>query len=357
VSKDKEFTTSKNEEVPMVKKSCFVVMALCILSFLIIFIPIKSLAAPIQLTYSNFFPATHIQSQLADSWCKEVEIRTNGRVKIKYYPGATLAKPEEIYDGVVKGRFDIGFSMLAYSPGRFPVMGVVDLPLGYTSGKVATAVANEVYRLFKPKELTDTEVMYLHALGPGLILTRGKEVRRLEDMKGLKIRVPGITSSLLIKTLGGVPIAKPITEYIKLAKSGQVNGASHPFEADKGFNLAEVEKYATASYAIAYTSTFFVVMNKDKWNSLPKDVQDIIRVINNEWIPQHGEAWDTSDKEGMLFFLNQGGQIIGLDSQEAARWKRAAAPVIEDYVRILDEKGLHGRRTVDYTIAILNSMQ
>jgi TRAP-type C4-dicarboxylate transport system substrate-binding protein len=353
---DKEFTAHK-EEVPMVKKSCSVLMAVCILSAFMICIPLKVQAAPIQLTYSNFFPAAHVQSKLVDSWCKEVETRTNGRVKVKHYPGATLAKPDEIYDGVVKGRFDIGFSMLAYSPGRFPVMGAVDLPLGYTSGKVATAVANEVYRLFKPKELSDTEVMYLHALGPGLIYTRGKAVKRLEDMKGLKIRVPGITSGLLVKSLGAIPIARPITEYIQLSKSGQVDGASHPFEADKGWNLAEVEKYATASYAIAYTSTFFVVMNKEKWNSLPKDVQDIIRAINNEWIPQHGEAWDTTDKEGMLYFLNNGGQIIGLDIQEAARWKRTATPIIDDYVKMLDEKGLHGRRTVDYTIAILKSMQ
>jgi TRAP-type C4-dicarboxylate transport system substrate-binding protein len=317
----------------------------------------KAQAASIQLTYSTFFPAAHIQSKLVESWCREVENRTNGRVKIKFYPGATLAKPEEIYDGVVKGRFDIGFSMLQYSPSRFPVMGAVDLPLGYTSGKVATAVANEVYRIFKPKELTDTEVMYLHALGPGFILTRGKPVKRLEDMNGLKIRVPGVTTELLIKSLGGVPIMSPITEYINLSKSGQVDGASHPFEADKGFNLAKVEKYATACYSIAYTSTFFVVMNKNKWNSLPKDIQAIIRAINSEWIPQHGEAWDTSDKEGMLFFLNQGGEIIGLDSQEAARWKKAVAPVIDDYVKVLDDKGLHGRRIVDFTIAILNSMQ
>jgi TRAP-type C4-dicarboxylate transport system substrate-binding protein len=342
----------------MVKKSCLVLMAVCILSAFIICVPLKARAAPIQLTFNNLFPAGHVQSQLIDAWIKEVETRTKGRVKIKHYPGATLTKADECYDGVVKGRSDLGMSILAYTPGnRFPVMGAVDLPLGYTSGKVATAVANEVYRLFKPKELSDTEVMYLHALAPNIINTRGKAVRRLEDMKGLRIRVPGISNALVVKALGAVPIAKPMTEYYQLVKSGQVDGAVHPLEAMKGWKLAEVVNYATAAYPISSTSTFFVVMNKDKWNSLPKDIQDIIRAVNSEWIPQHGEAWDTTDREGMFFFLNHGGQIIGLDAQEAARWKRAVAPVIEDYVKMLDEKGLHGRRTVDYTIAILNSMQ
>ena len=341
----------------MVKKSCLVLLAVCILSAFIIFVTLKAQAAPIQLTYSNFFPAGHVQSQLVDAWIKEVETRTTGRVKIKHYSGGTLTKADECYEGVVKGRSDLGFSMLAYSPGRFPVMGTVDLPLGYTSGKVATAVANEVYRLFKPKELSDTEVMYLHALGPGFICTRGKAVRRLEDMRGLRIRVPGVSSELVIKSLDAVPVAKPMPEYYQLVKSGQVNGCIHPMEALKGWKLAEVENYVTASYPIASTSTFFVVMNKDKWNSLPKDIQEIIKAINSEWIPQHGEAWDSTDREGMLFFLNHGGQIIGLDSQEATRWKRAIAPIIDDYVKVLDEKGLHGRRTVDFTIAILNSMQ
>jgi TRAP-type C4-dicarboxylate transport system substrate-binding protein len=341
----------------MVKKSCLVVMVVLLVSACIISVAYKAHAASIQLTYSNFFPAGHPQSKLAEAWCREVENRTNGRVKIKYYPGGTLLKDFEMYEGVVQGRSDIGASLLAYSLGRFPVMGTVELPLGYTSGKVATAVANEVYRMFKPKELDDTEVMYLHALGPNLISTRGRAVKRLEDIKGLRIRVPGVSTGLVIKALGAIPLPLPMTETYQKIKSGAFNGAVHPYEALKGWKLAEVENYTTASYPIASTSTFFVVMNKAKWNSLPKDIQAIIRAINSEWIPQHGEAWDTTDKEGMLYFLNQGGEIIGLGSQEAARWKKAVAPVIDDYVKVLDGKGLHGRRIVDFTIAILNSMQ
>ena len=341
----------------MMKKFFFVFMAVCIVSAFIISLTPEVHAQAIQLTYSNFFPPTHVQSQLADYWCKEVEIRTNGRVKIKYYPGGTLTKANECYEGVVKGKSDLGFSMLAYSQGRFPVMGAVDLPLGYTSGKVATAVANEIYRQFKPKELSDTEVMYLHALGPNLIATRGKAVRRLEEMRGLRIRVPGISSELVVKNLGAIPVPKPMPEYYQLVKSGQLNGCVHPLETMKGWKLAEVENYVTASYPIASTSTFFVVMNKAKWNSLPKDIQTIIKAINNEWIPQHGEAWDTTDREGMLFFLNHGGQMIGLNSQEAARWKKAVAPLIDDYVKFLDGQGLNGRKVIDAAIGTLDSMQ
>ena len=144
----------------------------------------KAQAAPIKLTYSCFFPPTHIQSKLAQAWSEEVAKRTNGRVKVEYYPGGTLTKAKQCYDGTVTGISDLGFSVLAYTGSRFPVMSAIDLPLGYPNGKVATAVINEVYKKFMPKELLDSKVMYLHAHGPGLIHTRDKMVTKLEDLKG-----------------------------------------------------------------------------------------------------------------------------------------------------------------------------
>jgi TRAP-type C4-dicarboxylate transport system substrate-binding protein len=98
-------------------------------------------------------------------------------------------------------------------------------------------------------------------------------------------------------------------------------------------------------------------MNKDKWDALPQDIKVIFEEINNEWLLQHGEAWDTSDMEGMQFFLAHGGQLIGLESSEAERWKTAITPIIDGYAKSLDEKGLKGREIVDFTISTLNSMQ
>ena len=129
----------------------------------------------VELTYSCFFPAAHGHSILAEEWCQEVEARTNGRVKITYYPGGSLTPAPQCYDGVVNQLSDIGFSILVYTRGRFPLMDFINLPLGYPSGEVATAIINEVYEKFQPAELADTKVMYLHSHGPGYIHTKGKE--------------------------------------------------------------------------------------------------------------------------------------------------------------------------------------
>jgi len=318
--------------------------------------PVTAEAGPVKLTYSNFFPPGHIQSKLAESWCKEVEKRTDGQVVVDYFPGQTLTKARQVYDGVVEGLSDVGFSVLAYTRGRFPVLAAVDLPLGYTSGTVATKVVNAVYEKFKPKELSDTQVMYLHAHGPGLIHTKGKAVRKMEDMKGLKFRAHG-TSALVVKALGGTPVPKPMPETYQMLQKGVVDGAVYPFEANKGWKLGEVTRYCTADFTAAYTTSFFVVMNKDKWNSLSADVQKIIEQINQEWAVKHGEAWDTSDAQGIVFFLNQGSEIIGLDAKEGERWKKAVEPIIADYIANMNEKGLNGTEIVDFTIKTLKSLQ
>lgn len=306
--------------------------------------------AETKLTYSCFFPPTHVQSKLAEAWSQEVEKRTNGQVKVEYYPGQTLTKAQQCYDGVVEGLSDIGFSVLAYTRGRFPVLAAVDLPMGYTSGQSATAVANNVLKKFTPKEFDDVKVMYLHAHGPGLVHTKGKAVGSMADMKGLKFRATGL-SSQVVTALGGTPVPKPMPETYEMLQKGVVDGSVHPLESNKGWRLGEVLNHATATFSAAYTTVFFVVMNKTKWASLPADAQATIEQINAEWAVKHGEAWDSSDMEGIKYFLNQGGLIHGLNATEQAAWKKAVEPILADYVKETKAKGIdNAQEIVDFIV-------
>jgi len=313
---------------------------------------VKAEAAPIKLTYSNFFPPSHIQAKLADSWCKEIEKRTGGRVKIQHYPGQTLTKAKQVYDGVVEGLSDIGFCLFGYNRGRFTLMEVVDLPLGYPTGTVATKVANAVYDKFKPKELSDVKVMYLHAHGPGLLHTRKVAVKTLADNKGLRIRSHGTTAKV-VKALGGTPVTMPMPELYQALQKGVVDGALYPIEVNKGWRMAEVVEYCTLDLSIANTSTFYVVMNKDKWNALPADIKKIISQINKEWIPKHGAAWDSSDEEGRKYMLAKGRKFITLSESELAKWKKIVHPVLGEYVKAAKAKGLPAQEALDYTMKVL----
>ncbi len=328
----------------MKKLSCFWIIPI----FLSTFFFVSTLyAKPIKLTYSNFFPPTHIQSKLAQSWCDEVKKRTNGAVIVEYYPAQTLTKAKQVYDGVVSGMSDLGLCLFGYTRGRFPLMEAVDLPLGYKSGMVATIVANAVYEKFNPKELSDVKVMYLHAHGPGLLYTKDKPVNNMDDLKGVKIRSHGTTAKV-VKALGGIPVTMPMPELYQSLQKGVVEGAIYPMEVNKGWRMADVVKYGTFDYPIANTSTFFVVMNKNKWAGLPDDIQSIITEINKIWTVKHGAAWDTSDAVGEEFLISKGGKLITLTQQEGEKWKTAIEPVIEDYIQQTEKKGLPAGAAVEF---------
>lgn len=304
-------------------------------------------AKQVELTYANFFPPFHIQSQLAESWCKEVEKRTDGAVKVNYYPGGTLTKAPQTYDSVEQGIADIGMSVLAYSRGRFPVLGAVDLPMGYPNGVVATKVANAVLDKFDPKEFKDTHIMYLHAHGPGYIHTREKEVKTLADLVGLKIRATGM-SAKMVKALGATPVGMGMPDAYQSLQKGVVDGCAHPMEANKGWKLADVLSYAVAENSVAYSTTFFVTMNQAKWAALSPEVQKTIEEINMEWAKKHGEAWDSSDEAGRKLFMEKGHKILTLDPADSAKWKEAVKPAIDEYAADLDKKGINGKEVVEF---------
>ena len=297
------------------------------------FITIGSLKAqvePIKLTFSIFFPATHGQAKAAMDWAKEIEKRTDGKVQITTFPAGTLTKAPQCYDGVVKGISDLGFSLFAYTRGRFPVMAAVDLPMGYPNGKAASCVANEFAKFFNPKELQDVKVLYLHAHGPGLLHTQ-KPVRKLEDLKGMKIRATGL-SAKVVEALGGVPVAMPQGGTYEALQKGVVEGTFGPMEVLKGWKQAEVVKYTTECYGVGYTTAMFIIMNLDKWNALPADVKKVFEEVSDKYSGVHGDVWDSTDKEGREYTKSLGNQIITLSDEENARWRKAVEPVIDDFI-------------------------
>jgi len=302
-------------------------------------------AEKISLTYNNFFPPTHYNSILAEEWCNEIEERTDGRVEFTYYAAGGLAPAAETYDAVVTGICDVGMSCLAYTMGRFPACELVDIPHGYPNGWVASMVANDFYNNFKPAELADSHVLYFHAHGPGIIFTTNKPVRALEDLQGLVLRSTGVGAAIA-EALGATGYAAAQGEAYELMQKGTIDGSVTPPEVLKGWKQAEVVKYVTNCYGVGYTTDMFVVMNSDKWDSLPSDIQEVFTEVSKEWIEKHGNVWVYYDKAGKEYFLTlEGREWIDLSSTEMARWVEAAKSVKDTYMA---EKSAMGLPVDDY---------
>lgn len=298
----------------------------------------------INLTYSNFFPPTHGHGIAGANMAKEIEKRTNGRVKISYFPGGTLTKPRVCYDGVVKGISDLGMSCFAYTRGRFPIMEAVDLPLGYPSGKVASRVAYEFYKKMNLKELRDVKVLVIHAHGPAALLAK-KDVNSLEDIRGMKIRCTGLASKLA-KYLGAAPVAMPQNQAYEALQKGVVEGSFAPIEVLKGWKQAEVIDYVIESKSLGYTTAMFVVMNKKKYESLPRDIKRVFDEVGKEWVDVHGDVWNKIDGEGREYALQLGKKIHGLSPAQETKWIQSISPIIIEYQSKMEKRGLPGKKAV-----------
>lgn len=294
----------------------------------------------LKLSYSVFFPPTHIQCQTAVAWADEIKKRTAGQVEITIYPAGTLTQAPQCYEGVVSGISDIGMSCFAYTRGRFPLLEGIDMPLGYPNGIIATRISTQIAEEFKPKELSDVHLLYIHAHGPGILASK-KPVRSLNDIQGLKIRATGLSSKIVL-SLGGIPVAMSQPETYEALQKGVVEATFCPVETLKGWKQGEVISSITDTSIIGYTTSMFVVMNKAKWDKLTPELQNIFDEVSAEWVIKHGQAWNDADEEGLAFIKELNHEIIKLDMDQQQLLKEKVKPILDEYVTKTMDVGLEG---------------
>lgn len=321
-------------------------LAVCMISLVICFFSKPVLSAEIRLKYASFFPPTHAFAILSDQWCKELEKRTDGRVKVAFFPAGTLVSANATYDGVVKGIVDIGLSIMSYTPGRMPLSEVIVLPLGYKTGGQATRMANAFYQKFKPKEYDDVKLFYLHAHGPGFFHTK-TPVNKIEDLKGLRIKSDANTSKV-VAAAGATPTTMPMLETYDALKRGLADGVLLPIETLKGWKFGEPCKYTYINHGNAYANGFFIAMNKGRWNSLPKDIQQIIDKLNEEWFEKQAKLWTDVDVEGLEFAKKTGQKIVYAPPEEEAKMRERMQPLLDAYMKSMKEKGLPGEEVLKW---------
>ena len=328
-------------------RASLLILSLCVTSFLVFTDHVHAADEPvIKLRYSTFFPPTHPIGILGDEFCKEIEKRTNGKVKITYFPGNTLTPANQTYDSVSKGIADMGQSLLAYTAGRFPLTDVIDYPLGYTSGFQATMLINEYYKKFKPAELNDTHILYLHGHGPGYFSTK-KEVSKIEDMEGLRIKANG-TNAEMAKLLKATPVTITMPETYDALSKGLLDGVLLPIEGVKNWGYSDFLKYTVKNFGCTYTSGMFVTMNKQKWESLSPEVQKVFTEVSEEWIKKQGELWNKLDSDAEQALVASGYKMVSQTPKQLSVVKEKGKPPFDQYIQQMKEKGLPGEEVVKF---------
>ncbi len=308
-------------------------------------------AETIKLKFANYFPVIHKNTAIGQQFCDEIKKRTNGRVEISYYPGGTLLTAPKMAAGVATMIADIGMAHCGYSRSRFPVMEMMELPIGSPSAYISTHVANDFYEKFKPREWNDYYPLLFSTSPPAVIQTIGKPVKKLEDLKGMKIRGTGRIGDL-VKALGGTPMPVEMVDLYESLRRKVIDGNLGPMEQLKGFKTGEVIKYATTCWKIGSSYTFYIAMNKTKWNSLPPDIQKIFTETAKDLMEKWAVVWNELEIEGTQFLKSQGGQVIPISDTEAAKWIKASQPVIAEFKKDLVTKG-YSEKEIDSWFAFV----
>lgn len=307
----------------------------------------------IKLKYATFMPPAMASRLLQDEWCKEVEKRTNGRVKFSYHPGGTLTPAAQAYEAAVKGIADVSVMTQQYTAGRFPLTEALYLPLGVRSASQATKLIIAWYDKFKPKEYDDTKIMYLFCGGPGQFATL-KAAPSINDLKGVKVRAAG-DSAKIVSAMGAVPVSIPLADSYEGLQRGLIAGSALPTESLKSWKFGDLFKGLQINDGVGYASALGVVMNKKKWESLPSDVQKTIEQINKEWAAKTGAAWTEMDKEGIDYGVSKGMKVFDISKEEEAATKEKMKPILDEHVSKMKGLGLPGEESLRFCLDFIKA--
>jgi TRAP-type C4-dicarboxylate transport system substrate-binding protein len=314
----------------------------------------SAVAAPIKLSYAQFAPAKTFVGVQLERWKKEVEKRTGGKVQIDAFHGGTLLGAKNMMDGVIAGTADIGSLCMAYQPGRFLITNATSLPLGFPNARVASLTLSDLYEKYKPKAFSKVKVLCMYTCGTSNIMSK-VPVRNLGDLKGLDLRASGGAAKIL-KAWGANQVGMPMSATPEALQKGVVKGLFSSLEVMKDFKFAEICKYVTITDTVIYP--FSVVMNMEKWNSLPPDVQKVM----NDLIREHSEWTGTYMDKHVIESLEwskkeQGVEVIDLSAQEKAKWDALLKPITNDWIKGADAKGIPGNAIVEDILTFKKSYE
>jgi TRAP-type C4-dicarboxylate transport system substrate-binding protein len=285
-------------------------------------------------------------------WVKQVEKATNGRVKIQIYPSETLAKGKQNWMAAKSGICDMSWNVMSYYPGMAPYSDVVLLPgLPFRTGEKGSEVIWKLFEKFPELsgQFAENKVLILYTSTPFILMTAKKQVKTLEDLRGMKIRTVGGPPVEQMKALGGYPILLPMPDVYIAMQKGTIDGLEAAYEPIPGFRLYEVAKYITEGPFSP--SLFGVVMNKKKWDSLPKDIQDAIMSVSGlQGSEFFGLNFFDSAKEPIKKMIEEGKydmKIYTLPEAERAKWVDVGCkPIWDAWVKDMESKGYTKAREI-----------
>ena len=300
------------------------------------------------LTVHHFLsPKAPAHTKLLMPWAKKIEEMSKGRIKIELFPSMSMGgKPNELYKQARNGSADIVWTVAGYTPGVFPRTEVYELPTVHRGSSLATSIAiRENFDLIKD-DFKKIKPLLIHTHAGNALHMVDKRVRNVSDLKGMKLRTPSRVGAWLIEELGAEPVGMPMPGFPQALSKGAVDGGLIPFEVFPPFKFHQLTEFSAqgANGDRFGTSVFLLLMNKDRFSSLDKDLQDLIEEsFNMDMVKKIGQVWMDVEKPGMkMQAASKNSEIARYDAKTMAQFDAAGQKVVERWIKEVSKKGIDG---------------
>jgi tripartite ATP-independent transporter DctP family solute receptor len=268
---------------------------------------------------------------------KILEEKFPGRINVQVFPTAQLGKGTEMLQNIKMGNLEMGL-FISETPALDMRLGFLDLSwlfdsVAHFQRVVEGPVGKDMLSIVEEKGI---KALGIYWNGFRNVGTVKKPIKRLEDMKGLKIRIaPNPSRTATFKAFGAAPTKIPSGEVYTALQMGVVDGAEATTFVWSGHKWDEVVDYFTV---LNYSCQPNVAMMSGKfWNSLPKDIQKGVEETSDavaKWSYKVGESWN----KGYLGMLNKRVKIIEITPDALSEFKKAVKPVNQGFRKEYGDK-------------------
>lgn len=317
-----------------------------------------SLLAPVQaqevtLTIHHFLsPKAPTHSAFIAPWAERIEAASEGRINFEIFPSMTLGgKPPELYQQVRDGVADIVWTVIGYTPGVFPRAEVFELPTVHRGSATVTNLAiQEIFADYLAEDFHDIKPLLVHVHAGNALHTVDREVRRIGDVAGLKLRTPTRTGAWMIESWGAEPVGMPLPDVPQALSKSVVDGVLIPFEVVQPLKIQEMTNYSVEGPdGLRFgTAVFLFAMNKDRFQALPEDLQALIEENTGATIAADvGRVWDGIEPRVKDAIGGESQTLIQLDAEAMAAFDEAGETVVQRWIGETDNRGLDGAALVE----------
>lgn len=308
--------------------------------------PVIAEDKPIEIVFSTYMPTSYpYLVQPLEDFIAFVEKETGGKVKFKFFHSGQLYKGKEEFAALERGDIDMAAPNDLYLTGIIPNTGISNLPfLWETPASMQKSLDAGLWDLGINQKFEEHNVKVLGtaAGGPYQIYAKGFKVTLPEDFKGQKWAVSGSTASKAVELMEGSPTTMSSGELYMALQRGTVNGTTRPLITGLGRKLYEVVDNLAVTNMAYFTCV--LAINKSKWDSLPKDVQDVMIEAGKKRDQQQLAMLEAFMDDAVKQYKEKGVNVHVSTPEELAKFKEKMVPVHEWWLTQVPD----GKKYIDF---------